>query len=63
MRFVGQQLKAGFLVYNLAAKRVYQTNVSVDISAHERVRLVIACEKFVNDYSFIDKIDSKIVAA
>ena len=53
-RIVSQQLKAGFLVHDLAAERIYQTNVSADISTHERVCLVIACEQFVDDYSFVD---------
>jgi hypothetical protein len=63
MLVVSEHLKCRFLVHDFASKRIHQTNVVVHVCANERVPIVIPGEEFVDDYSFINKIDMKGAAA
>ena len=47
-------------MHDFASKRIHQTHVMVDVCADEWMRVVIAREEFVDDDSFINKIDAKI---
>ena len=60
---VSEHLEHRFLVHDLAPKRIHETNVVVYIRADEWVRIVRACEEFVNDYPFVNEIDAKRAAA
>src|SRR5262249_43546441 len=42
MRFVGQNLEAGFLLQQLASERVDQTDIAVLVGPDQRMRVVIA---------------------
>ena len=61
--FIREHLKHGFLMHDFASERIHETNVVVYISADEWVRIVIACEEFVDDYPFINEIDAKRAAS
>src|SRR4030095_2789224 len=60
---VSEHLEHRFLVHYFASKRIHEADVMVHVCAEERMRIVIAREEFVNDYSFIDEIDAKRAAS
>jgi hypothetical protein len=50
-------------VHYLAAERVDEADAPVHVGAHERVRLVVAFEEFVDDDALVDEVDAEVAAA
>src|SRR6266699_4212006 len=63
MHIVGEHLKRRLLVHDFASERIHETNVVVHVCAGEWMRIVVAGEEFVDEYSFVNKIYAEAAAA
>jgi len=50
-------------MHDFEAERIYQTNMTIRLGAHQGMRFITMGKKFVNNYPFVDEIDFKIATA
>jgi hypothetical protein len=63
MLVVSEHLKCRFIVHDFASEWIHETNVVVHVCADEWMRIVVAGEEFVDEYSFVNKIDAEDAAS
>jgi hypothetical protein len=63
MLVVSEHLKYRFFVHDFASEWIHETNVVVQVCADEWMRIVVAGEEFVDDYSFVNKIHTEAAAS